>query len=830
MKLLRKIAPLAIAGLFIGASMGWAMAADLGSWKANFPGADTAVVLGSSAAAEDTVGAIDIAAALGTSTGGEVPVEGAKLIKAPGNDLNLFRWFQDVKDTLSDDDLPTILAEGTYRESRGENENDLTFTQKFFFDNSGQTNMMVFDAKEEGNKAAGYYLYLDDGAGINASTYQLAFDNPVKYDGASNTKIKEDFQLSKIKILGREYTFVDGKDNGGVAGAVDELTLMAGALKASQWEYSKASYTLGNKTYEVEAKIISDTDSTAILVINGEETDEMAEGDTYTLEDGTRVGVVDVIPNEGAEKSTGTSEGNDLVTFYLGAEKIKFIHGQEVELNGQPVDGSDVVLSSEVGAGTPGELDKITLAFVPDDKIYVGKGESWTDPILGRFKYTYQGIDPAINYENISMTSSGSDGELNFLNNAKKELPIPVSFDDGTTGTEGAYPGDDIDETAAVYALTVGGVGSEGNLALGNGDICTGTANVEGCKHIMFIAVSTGGEAHLMEIQNIDTTDSEITFKDLTKVKTYDAMPYTGGADTFDLFTPVTLTVNVGAHTVTFNTIDNYKGLGGGAVLMQTSLAGDAMLTYGLVGGKPATGFLLWRNDGWGGPPLFAGVDFESDNAVTNPEMHVDVLTGGLVCDNWNMARASCESEKNSDWRESVDDGTSPTNGFSWGMHIKWNDQDDNNVEIDYPENQVAANVYVSEVLTTIPELGMGGAAGAVTPVLDSDIDNVKTMNLIVVGGTAINKAANTMLGTTFPTYGTDSAWQNATGVDAAGKAVVKLMDSPYTTGKFAMLVAGWEGVDTARAAKALREGTPALTGQKVLLNTATSTVTVITA
>ena len=53
---------------------------------------------------------------------------------------------------------------------------------------------------------------------------------------------------------------------------------------------------------------------------------------------------------------------------------------------------------------------------------------------------------------------------------------------------------------------------------------------------------------------------------------------------------------------------------------------------------------------------------------------------------------------------------------------------------------------------------------------------------------------------------------------------------TPYTTGKFAMLVAGWEGVDTARASKVLKEGTPALSGQKVLLNTATSTVTVITA
>jgi hypothetical protein len=103
-------------------------------------------------------------------------------------------------------------------------------------------------------------------------------------------------------------------------------------------------------------------------------------------------------------------------------------------------------------------------------------------------------------------------------------------------------------------------------------------------------------------------------------------------------------------------------------------------------------------------------------------------------------------------------------------------------------------------------------------------------MNVIAIGGSAINQVSAEILGISFPTYGTDVAWVDATKVDGEGKAIIKLMDSPFATGKFALLVAGYSGVDTQRAAKALAEGTPALTGVSALLNTATSTVSVITA
>ncbi len=111
--------------------------------------------------------------------------------------------------------------------------------------------------------------------------------------------------------------------------------------------------------------------------------------------------------------------------------------------------------------------------------------------------------------------------------------------------------------------------------------------------------------------------------------------------------------------------------------------------------------------------------------------------------------------------------------------------------------------------------------------VLDTEVNSVRDKNLIVVGGSAVNRVAAQLLGLSYPTYGGDPAWQSATGVTGQGQAIVKLFDSPYATGKVAMLVAGWSGEDSRRASKALATGTPALSGNEALLVTATEQVTV---
>ncbi|MGB9708038.1 MAG: hypothetical protein ACPLXC_01790 [Candidatus Pacearchaeota archaeon] len=825
MKLLRKIAPLAVMTILCGATVA---AADLASWKASFPGTDTAIVVGAGAAAQDTLGAVHIANALGVSGGGEAPVEGAALITAPGNVLNYGESFANVAGSLADDDLPTLLAEGRYRETRGAKENDVSYAQKLVF--TAGTDNILFDRKDTGDEEADTYLYLDDDLTAPAYTYELKFDKSVKFDP---TEAKKDFEMSKLNMLGRDYYIVDATADVGVTDEITDMVLMGGALKASQWEYSKATYTLAGKTYEVEAKIISDTALTVVLVINGEETDALEEGRLYTLEDGTRVGILDIIPNEGAEKSTGTAEGNDLVTFYLGAEKIELIEGKDIEINGERVKYSNVDFT-----GGAGELDEIEVTFAPKNTAYVATGEAWTDPVLGRFKYTFQGLEKKT--ETITSTVSGDDGKFTFKNLNKKEVEIPIIADANSE----VWFGDRL--SGAGVDITQDGVNKAdiGMFALIDGDACYDNAgtNPTLCKRTKFLVVSSTGEAHLFELTGLyagaDTiwgsADDTIDIYDITAGRDFEDLVPAGGVFTVDvrfMADPIVLTQLTGAGTtgLEFTNINFYgtgAGHGGGTsgtALFDTS--GDGEVDIGLIDangdGLKDTYFNFNESDDGNYLGGWYATDLDCDGDIT---LESPVGWAGL---DW------LPETRGSDVKKAIDiadmDGAL-TGDQAWGaIFTLWSDNNDK-IQIDYPEERVAAKVYVSEILTTIPELGTGGAAGAATPVLDTDVNDVKDMNLIVVGGSAINRVAAEMLDVTFPTYGSDEAWQNATKVDMAGKAIIKLMDSPYTTGKFAMLVAGWEGVDTERAAKALKEGTPAISGQSVLLNTATSTVTVITA
>jgi len=57
----------------------------------------------------------------------------------------------------------------------------------------------------------------------------------------------------------------------------------------------------------------------------------------------------------------------------------------------------------------------------------------------------------------------------------------------------------------------------------------------------------------------------------------------------------------------------------------------------------------------------------------------------------------------------------------------------------------------------------------------------------------------------------------------------VKLLDNPYSSGKQALLVAGWGGSDTRKACKAVAEGISGLRGKtSAKLDTSSATAVVI--
>lgn len=807
---LKKAMPVLASALLLGSSFAFAISS-IDQWK-NF-GADTAIVIGANATGEDTVGAGDFQAALaGLAAGAEAAgVTGeAKLIEAPGDDLNYGEAIGTIKDTLEKRDLPTILADGRYRENKGNTENDITYTQFLKFRND--TGIIEFTQNTEvPTKPVDTYLHFVDTTGVYAYKYRLVFDNPVEFDPA---EVDEDFELTKLKMLGRDYFIVDASVD--AANKIDSLTLMGGTLKASQSEYSKQTYPLAGKTYEVEVKIISDAgaggEGTVLLVINGEETDELVEGDTFTLEDDTRVGILDIIPNEGAERIEGTAEGNDLVTFYLGAEKIVLKQGDEVEINGIAVDGSEVDLQTGAVAG---ELSEINMWIIPNDDLFLAKGENWTDPILNRFKITYQGLEA--NTETISVSTSGDDGTLTLKNIVGDELEIPFVLDDATNQT---FPGDEFisNINATITQDGSSGTAGSGNLLIANSDSCTGNASVENCEGIKLLVVGTGGEARIIEIEEIDVNNNKIDLVQVSPDSTnkWDDT-YTDGVDkeiVLGGLATIKLNINETANKVTATHI-NTCGSACNAGDFLTDLAGEINIRFDNSTNK--SNVYLFNDDGddllgAGGP--FPVLTFEDDTG------------GDMIINNDPNNKLNWMTEKkDSDYEVAIDN-------INWGAIFRFDSENDDDLTIAYPEEEVIHKVYVSEVLANIPELVQVDTGAVVGNLLFLDTEltsELKSKNLVVVGGSAVNRIAAELLGLSYPTYGDSEAWQNATDVTGEGQAIVKLLDNPYATGKQALLVAGWSGSDTRKACKAVTEGISGLVGKtSAKLDTSAATAVVI--
>ena len=117
-------------------------------------------------------------------------------------------------------------------------------------------------------------------------------------------------------------------------------------------------------------------------------------------------------------------------------------------------------------------------------------------------------------------------------------------------------------------------------------------------------------------------------------------------------------------------------------------------------------------------------------------------------------------------------------------------------------ESDFKVNVVIAGPGATT-ETTASNSTGLVPVMKASELGSLKaTKNLVVIGGSAINSIAAELLGLPFPTYGTSDAWKNATNV-SENMAIIKLFSGTESlgTGKIALLVAGYEALDTQIAA-----------------------------
>ena len=364
---MKRIGAFATGLSFVGATvLGASAAADLSAYP-GFLLADGQFnglfVVGDNAAASDVVGSIDIATALQSEAVKEVGATGSRAgqgLYTPGaipgvsltgdvaefgqpNDLlEIEEPVGDVKETMTERDL-LALKGGIITTDEGTTD----YNQYLRFDEpSGsdafRSNLTVVYAEDEDDNV-GDFLFAADKRQTFMFEYELEFEEGAESSIVSTNEL-EDLEDEILNILGTPFAISD-TDFTTSSGNLN-LELLGGAISDIMEEGETKTYTIGGKEYEVNVLIVSDNLEVVKFKINGEITDELRDGETDILKDGTRIGIREILPNE-AEEVTG----GDLVEFYLGATEVEFEDitndtnfSQGVEVNDETVEDGVVSL------------------------------------------------------------------------------------------------------------------------------------------------------------------------------------------------------------------------------------------------------------------------------------------------------------------------------------------------------------------------------------------------------------------------------------------------------------------------------------------------------
>jgi len=141
-----------------------------------------------------------------------------------------------------------------------------------------------------------------------------------------------------------------------------------------------------------------------------------------------------------------------------------------------------------------------------------------------------------------------------------------------------------------------------------------------------------------------------------------------------------------------------------------------------------------------------------------------------------------------------------------------------------YPGSQMYFDTVFSATGASITggtAIATGGQLGNVL-VKDSEVGSVSGKNLVVVGGSCINSVASSLLGA-----GCGADFTAKTGV-GSGQFLIQSLASTYSTGKVAVVVAGYEAADTVNAATYLTTQTVDTSVGKKYKGTASNAATLV--
>jgi len=786
----RKITSALAGTLMIGSTIALAAAANYPAPFVQNGVADVAVVYGANAAATDLVAVTDIttslqaalsaqAAAGEVSTGTTVAGGDFVLLAKSSDNLNLGNTMSGVfGTTVNDDDLATLLADGTYVNDEN---SEYDYEQKITLAALQLTHFADNDYKDK-EPTVGFHI----SSNTIVMNYSIDFTTDPESDVSGGDLV--DFETTDLILLGKTY-YVSDFDNSTL-----KITLLDSANSGIVEEGDTVSMTVGGTTYDVRINYI-DSDEVKFNV-NGVITNKLQKGESYNVGGDVYVGVKDISKLE-VSGETGSAE------FSIGSGKLEIENGQDVELNDNSVSGVRATVVRGTPSGDRQKLDKIVLQWTTEDEEFITPDSDLVLPGFEAVKFSMGSF--FVPKEEVTDIDYDGDDSI--------ELTIPIK--DGTASFN------------ILYANASGeftGIGKDSDELLATSS--TSELIFNQSEDEWFVAsynTSDDSESYLLSAtvttsdnQNRTTIKNEVTDSDVCKDKT--------AGDTCDIG-DVSLTINevyklgsekrinITAGTgVSFDKIYSKEGL---RVALPVDVSASGTQTAdGAINTSAST-----AGHGYDTFYVFLTEEDKDDDIAEGTKFNVtinDDSDGKLTVSDVDTGRPDLEilgTDDNTESRVQSDIATKVE-------RIVVSDR--GKAVITYSGGESYAEAYITDTSAMV-----SGGAGGVTElgsvsVEDTAVSSVAGKNLIVVGGSCINSVAADLLGA--PMCGAD--FEASTGV-GAGSFLIQTFSR--TGGKVATLVAGYNAGDTTNAAKALTTQSIDTTVGKKYTGTSATSVSLVT-
>lgn len=775
---------MAVSALMVGMTMGAAAAASFPDPYSDSTSDGVAIVSGTGTGVDDTVAVNSISNYLATkvkSSGGSVSGGDSLKIDKQSTKINLRDGMDDVwGSAIGDDDLPNLLADGTYVNDEN---SEYPYTQKINL--GSELNFTHFADSDYMDKDSSLGFHLQTGS-YYVLNYTLDWTTSPESDVTSGGDL-QDIETTDITILGKSYYVLD-MDNSTL-----DMTLLDAASSTTISEGESTTLSVSGNSYEVSINFIGS--STVKLDINGQVTNTLSAGGTQKLSDGAYVGIKEINTQDYAG-------GTKTVEFSIGKGKLEILNGSSIEINDVAEDDITGYVYKATASGGKEKLDKVVLSWWLEDEEFLTPDQELLMPGFEAIKFTMGPVVYPAEEETI-VDYSGDDVIELRTTIADGDVTIPLLKIGDTAKGNFTVIGRDTDERLATDEDNTGSLFYDAQSGYNDGFIVSWN-NSRDCETYYLKATvskdsSTGtnkttitnkvtGDTICKDYEQDDVCtigNVEITLTNVRYTSSSSrnlTLTLNSGGSFNRLYTAEGLTVYLPYGNATTNTSAITTATNPGQISLNiTAKTSNASMGHG------PDNFVLWfheedKDETLGNGNLFNVTLAPHSSTATVRRASVTAVGG-------NVMSGAQETERSSDIYDYYIEDDVATN-------IKWDksNSDQYFATINYHGAEVSADVYLTAPGATVGEVGN-------MVFTDAEKSSWQSRDVILVGGSCINSATATALGVAYPTC--EAAFTSATGI-GSGQYLIQSVGDAFTSGKIALVVAGYSKADTAAAAQRL--------------------------